>query len=73
MGTHKLDDKSFGKEGWFGIPNIVEQKLDDSDHTNRFTVAESCWAEENLVEDLYLNRDDYGTSVLIVGYDLKRL
>lgn len=69
LGTHKLDDKSFGKEGWFGIPNIVEQKLDDSDHTNRFTVAESCWAEENIVEDLYLNRDDYGTSVLIVGYD----
>lgn len=69
LGTHSLGDKNFGKEGWFGIPKIVEQKLEDIDHFNRFKIAESCWAKEDLVEELYLNRDDYGTSVLIVGYD----
>ncbi len=69
LGTHKLNERSYGKEGWFGLPSIVEDKADDSDHINKYTIAESHWANNELVEKLYLDREDFGTSVLIVGYD----
>ncbi len=68
LGTHEIDENKYGKEGWFGSSHEVEQ-TNTSGHLNKHTIARSKWAEDSFVSDLYLDRNEPGTSVIIVGYD----
>ncbi len=68
LGSHAIDENKYGKEGWFGSSHDVEQ-MNTSGYINKHTIAKSHWAEDSFVQDLYLDRNEAGTSVIIVGYD----
>ena len=68
LGTHQIDNIKYGKEGWFGASAVVETE-NSSGHINKNIIAQSEWTKDSFVKDLYLDRKEAGTSVLIVGYD----
>ena len=46
-----------------GLGFRVLNKVDDSGHINKYTIAESHWANNELVEKLYLDRGLWNVGV----------
>ncbi|MGB8644835.1 MAG: hypothetical protein WCF84_06330 [Anaerolineae bacterium] len=57
---HQVGNQAFAGPGWFGLRDVVESDVR----------AVSVWNNRGLAHDLYLdrNRDDTGTSILVVGF-----